>query len=770
MASRSATHHRHPRPDPPLKTSFSARLRPLATAWATGIVLVIFTIVFITLETVSYIQKSATWDESIHLAAGYAALANRDYRVDPSHPPFVRMWAALPLLAMRDIRFDPSAIDRIEPAAWVSGSTAYEFSYRFMYIDNDADRLLYAGRFMVVLLGVALGVMLFCFANEWLGFLPAVLVLIFYSISPNLAAHASLVTTDLGLTCFAFGAVYFLWRTCRHLTAFNAAGLSVCCALAVVTKYSGLVLGPIIVLLLVVALCSRPSITPRRAVGILAMLVTASVAAIWAVCGFQYAPSDSASWVLHLEKSAAAMRGIPEIARLVAWIDAHRLLPNVFTQGFLVFAQSMDEANPAFLAGRYSNTGWWYFFPIAFLIKTPVALVVLLSAGLVVYTQRRRELGLANELFVVVPIVVYLGLAMTSRLNIGLRHILPIYPFVLLVAGAAARELCTARPPIGRLVLAGLIAFWLVTFARVYPDTLTFFNVLVGGAGNGSRYLVDSNLDWGQHLKRLKQWMNRQGVSHVNLAYFGTADPAYYGIEWTALPGSPFFADDSIAKPRLPGYVAVSATTLSGVYLDPRWRLLYRELQTLRPDAAIGNSIRVYWVDRWPEPAAETITIPADVDAHRELADVLLSQEWFDHAITHYRVYLRFEANDADVLANLGRALIATDQIDEAIPILRRAASLAPANAMAHRNLAMALFAARYDIADVLTHARRAVMLTPNDVAALDALGRALAVHGDFDQAIAMFERAIAIDPAYADVREHLDRLHAFVSSLKVQR
>ena len=383
---------------------------------------------------------------------------------------------------------------------------------------------------------------------------------------------------------------------------------------------------------------------------------------------------------------------------------------------------------------------------------------MLLCAGLIVYAKRRRELGLANELFVVVPIVVYLGLAVTSEFNIGPRHILPVYPFVLLVAAAAARELYAVRPQLGRIALAALVAFWLVTFVRVCPNTLTFFNVLVGGAENGFRYLADSNVDWGQHLKLLKQWTNRQGVSHVNLAYFGTADPTYYDIDWTALPGSPFFAEESITKPRLPGYVAVSATTLRGVYLDPAWRLLYRGFQTLRPDAVIGNSIRVYWVERWPEPDDQATAAPSDIEAHRHLADWLLTEAWFDHAITHYRVHLRFRPDDADGVANLGLALLATDHIDDGVRMLRRAVSLAPANAVAQRNLASALFDAGYEITEVIAHARRAAALTPDDPVALDVLRRALAVNGEFDQAIALLEHAVSIDPAYTEAREHLDR------------
>src|SRR6185436_6910661 len=180
------------RPAPP-----SQKVAPSApapkTPRAIALILLAFAAVFVTLDVVSYTKKSATWDEPIHVTTGYVALAQRDYRVDPEHPPFLRMWAALPLLGMRGIKLDTSTIDKTPPTAWAM-EKLFDFSHQFMYVDNDADRLLYAARFMVVILGVVLGVLLFCWVNEWLGFEAAAVALVLYAIEPNIAAHSSLVT------------------------------------------------------------------------------------------------------------------------------------------------------------------------------------------------------------------------------------------------------------------------------------------------------------------------------------------------------------------------------------------------------------------------------------------------------------------------------------------------------------------------------------------------------------------------------------------------
>ena len=721
--------------------------------------LIVFAVAFGVLEVFAYTQKSATIDEPIHLTTGYAALAERDYRVETTHPPFMRMWAALPLLFMRDVHLDTSVIDRTEPAVWLSGSTSFDFSTKFLYVDNDAERLLNAARFMIVIWGILLGVLVFFWTYEWLGFTAAVWALVFYTLSPNLAAHASLVTTDMGITCFIFGTIYFLWRASRRLSPFNLTGLSIFFSLAIITKFSGLILGPIVLALLIVAVRQRTTITPRVAAAIVALLAVASLAAVWAIHGFRYAPSGSASWTLHLEQAPLA-RTVPTIASVTGWIDRHHLLPNSFTEGFLVFSQSMLPPNRAFLAGAYSDEGWWYYFLVAFLIKTPISLMAIAAIGAFVLARRRLELGWKNEAFIVVPVAIYLVVSAVNTFHVGIRHLLPIYPFILLVGAAGAMLLVPWRA--GRLVLGGLVAFWVAVIADVYPHTLTFFNRFVGGPANGYKYLTDSNVDWGQGLKSLKKWMDRESVSHIGLAYFGTADPAYYGIDYTPLPAAaPGLNLPSIARmwaqPRLPGYVAVGATVLTGVYLDPEWQLFYSGLRGTKPVAVIGNSVFVYWLDRWPEAADHRVpAAPTDVEAERRLGDELLRAQWFEHAAIHYRRYLGRRPHEAQVLSSLGLALFWAGDLEHAIPPLQQAVAAKPDAGVAQLALASALFDKRRDIREVVAHARRAAALLPSDPRAQLMLGRALAVSGQLSDAARAVQHALDIDPNDADARELL--------------
>jgi len=574
--------------------------------WRSTTTLLIFAAVFITLTVSSYTRESATWDEPQHVVTGYSALRFHDYRTDPEHPPFIRMWAALPLLAMDNVKVDLQRIDAVDPVVWAGGDQFF-FCHEMLYVANDADHLLYQARFMVVLLGVLLGVLLFCWTRELFGFWPAMIVLGLYTIEPNLLAHARLVTTDFGVTCFIFGTLYFLWRTTRRLTPANVGGLLGFFVLAQISKFSALLLGPIVLALLLARVCQKapwPASLGRRAavdgrlqklavaLGFVVALALATWVAIWAVYDFRYLPSDTPAWRWSFHEDPGILQRTPLLTKAVTWIDEHQLLPNAYSEGFLL-GQVKAQKRSGFLAGSYSINGWWYFFPLAFLIKTPISLILLLLAGLVLAAVRWRRF-LDQNIYVLLPLFTFLATAMMMKLNIGVRHILPIQPFVLLLAGTAIAELYASHRRPFRLLLGAACLVAVVEFALICPHYLAFFNQFVGGPRNGHNYLVDSNLDWGQDLKGLKGWMDGHGVSHINLSYFGTADPAYYNIDCTYLPGGPFFTDRLVKSPDLPGYVAVSVTNLRGVYFAESSRLIYHKLLLAKPVAIIGYSIYVY--------------------------------------------------------------------------------------------------------------------------------------------------------------------------------
>lgn len=782
---------RRPRPARAASTEAGSDLS-VGRAWPPSLILLAFGVAFTVLTAVPAARTSATWDEPTHLTAGYLALTRGDFRVDPAHPPLLRMWAALPLLFARPGPVSTEAIDATPPADWIPG--AYGFAHRFVYVENQADRMLGMARSMISVLGVVLGVLLFWWTWDWLGLIPAAVVAALFALEPNLVAHSSLATTDLGVTVFAFGAVYALWRVCRRATVLNVSATACCCALAMASKFSAVLLFPIVALLLALAVARR-AIGWRAAGAVVVAVAVASLAVIWAAYGFRYLPAAGPTWAFDFATSDLAGRA-PGLASIVAWVDRHHLLPNAYTQGFF-YAQVSSQQLPSFLAGEYSTTGWWYYFPVALLLKAPLALVALSALGLAACLVRRvppagsatrpgrgilsalpwlhrapgraergtsaatsrgvrrEDPGVSTVAFIAVPVVVWLGVAMWTGINIGVRHVLPVFPFALLAAAAGAHALLADGTRLGRIAVGVLLATGGAELAWAYPYPLTFFNAVAGGPNNGFRYLSDSNLGWGESLKPLKAWMAQRGVSHVNLAYYGQADPAYYGIDCTHLPGAPGFAVDAIARPRLPGYVAISSTILNGVYSPPEWRLFYAPFAALAPAAVIGHSLRVYWVDTWPAASDDA----SDLAAQRTLAEALWrGLEWPEQAVLHYREYLRRRPHDASVLLDLGVALVAAGQTGEALSALHEAVYADPEHGLARLTLARALFGSR-DLQGAATHAERAALLLPSDPDAHDFVGRVRAAQGRFEEALAAFRRALQLDPGHAEARDHSRRL-----------
>jgi hypothetical protein len=551
----------------------------------TAVVLIAFAAMFTGLTVSSYRQDSATMDEPQHLTFGYAALKLGDYRLDIEHPPFLRMWAALPLLAMPDVRFDTNT------TLWTT-LKPWRFSHKFLYVDNDADRLLNRARFMIVLIGVLLGVLLFCWSRELFGFWPATLVFGLFCFEPTGLAHFGLVTTDAGVTCFIFGTLYFLWRTTRRFSAANLAGFFIFFGLAQISKFSALILGPIMLALLVIY-ASRSG-RWRAAFGVVVAAVLVWYVAVWAAYGFRYAPSPVAGGLDRIVSGPKAHQRLPTLTAIADWVDVHRLLPNTYVQGFAL-GQAAAQDRTAYLLGEIRFTGWWYYFPVALLVKMPVALIVLSVAGALRCVLNRSKFA-EQDAYILLPLVMYLGAAMTMKMNLGVRHVLPIYPFALMLAGKIAAKIFAGDCKVYVAGLAGLCLFQVWEVGAAHRNYVAFFNRLVGGPRNGYRYLGDSNLDLGQDLKRLKLWMQDNGVNHINLSYFGSADPAYYGINCTYLPGSPVFARDKIQDPVLPGLMAVSINNLMGVGLEGNQ--FYKPLLDAEPLAVVGYSIRVYRVDK----------------------------------------------------------------------------------------------------------------------------------------------------------------------------
>src|SRR3989338_8673443 len=244
----------------------------------------------------------------------------------------------------------------------------------------------------------------------------------------------------------------------------------------------------------------------------------------------------------------------------------------------------------AFLMGEYSSAGWWYYFIVAFIIKTPIPTLLFLTAALV-YMSTDRE-NLKKTVFLVLPALVIFTAISMQKVNIVFRHVLPAYPFIFTLIGYVP-GISSMRKKAARVVFYGFIVWYLYGAAFIHPDELAYFNEFVGGPKNGYKYLVDSNLDWGQDLIGLKKYIDEHKIEKIKLSYFGLSDPAYYGINYEYLP-SYAIPNPHIERHDVPlkGYFAISATMLQGVYLSDRD--FYKVFRDVEPIDTIGYSILIY--------------------------------------------------------------------------------------------------------------------------------------------------------------------------------
>lgn len=588
--------------------------------------------------------KSPTMDEQNHIARGLAYLRTGSLRLSVEHPPLVNALCALPLLLCPQIKLP------LDHPSWQSGAW-YAFADEFLWRANaaDVDCIVFLTRLPVIGLALLLGALVYRWARELGGARAGLVALFLLACDPNILAHARLVTTDLGVTVFSFLAVYALWRVLcgdyagphpllpspiRPSTSLRATGegkhspfprpklppsleaglgwgseegkgargrgegllAGIALGLALTAKFSALLLLPLFLILVLWQAITHRTLRPFL---VLALIFVLASLTLWAVYGFEIGPLSAGGPSL---PAPSYLRGVQAILRR--------------TEG----------GNPAFLMGRYSTTGWWYYFPVAFLIKTPVPTLLLLLVSLAL-TARQRTWN--HDLFLLLPMTAFFGVNLFSRLNIGYRHLLPMLPFVFVYVAQWASAEFRVQGSLTR-TMGGLLAVWyLVSALLIYPNYLAYFNELAGGPANGYRWLVDSNLDWGQDLPGLRRYVEARGLTQVYLSWFGSARPEHYGIPYRPLPGYPLYQGDAETfafNPYhpAPGTYAISATNLQGVALRDHDTFLW--FRQRRPVARIGYSIFVYEVPPEKNPGAVCLGGVHLRDLGPDTVDALLRQ------------------------------------------------------------------------------------------------------------------------------------------------
>ena len=599
----------------------------------------------ILLQSVLIMQKdSPTYDEPDHIACGYSYLKTGDLRMSLAQPPLARVLMALPLLVTR-----PNL--NTDTASWHKADD-WTFAREFMFHSgNDADSIMFWARFTSVLLCLLLGFFVYKWAGELYGPRAAWFSLVLYAFSPNILAHGRLATTEMALASFSFISAYYFWRFLEAPGWRKALMSALFLGLALSSKYSGLIF-VISFLLIAFAWGLRKGSHAARQAAVSRDLAGSATGLpgrpAWAESSTQSGRNLQRlkpllgycvvilviGGLIAFMSSGLSMRpvvdypavqgkiakfgeggvfvfGNPKLSAMAQKLAATVPLPR-YVVGTLFNHFHFKRGHMAYLLGKSKLGGWWYYFPITLLVKEP--LPVFLLAGLAAYfgLKKRRPMFSAELVLICIPVVTLLWSMAFVRLNIGFRHLLFILPFVYVLLGSVvartesggtpepASESAGASPaPSARdwlkpryLLALFLLGWFCVESALVCPHHLAYFNEVAGGPKGGVNWLADSNLDWGQDLKRLQDYVERNRVQSLRLLYFGTADPAYYGLHYAPLSLSDFqnLGNPETCQQYFGEKWAMSVTSYASLLQYAPW---LKKIQD-REDARIGFSIFVF--------------------------------------------------------------------------------------------------------------------------------------------------------------------------------
>lgn len=533
---------------------------------------ILLLLVFSVLTITSIPKNSGTCDEiAHHIPAGFSYYKKWDFRLNPSNPPLSRYIMALPLNFL-------SLKATFNDKAWQEADTSvFGKKLFFEYNRSKAHTILFLSRLMMVFVGIFAGLLVYSIASKIYGNNSGLFALFLFCFTPEILAHSIFATTDISAACFMLLSVYTFWKFTRNPTAKNIFISGSALGLAQLSKYSAFILYPIFITIIIIERIAYKKILPRPFKSII-LIFLISIIIIWAGYGFRMKP-----FLMETTKNKEKIEFVNNLGtHLPFWNEdlskkTEYFLENVplplttYTVGFLGVMRHSEEGHRMFFLGKWSNSGSPFYYLVAFLIKTPITLILVLLLSVLSLIKFKIK---KDELYLIMPIIIIFLTASMNKLQLGLRYILPIYPLCIIFA---SRTITCVKNYWQKSILI-ILSLWLILSSLLaWPHYLSYFNEFIGGPNNGWKYLRDSNLDWGQDLPALVQYLKENGIKEIKLFYFGEDNPAAYGINFTK------FTDDEFNKPGNRIY-AISVEYLDSV----NWT------KDTKPTANAGHSIFIY--------------------------------------------------------------------------------------------------------------------------------------------------------------------------------
>ena len=486
-------------------------------------ILIVILIAFCLQALLTVPKLSATNDEAVHLAAGFSYWKTRDFRLNPEHPPLAKLVAALPLLLL-DPKFNTTGEN------W-KRAAEFQFGFDFLY-HNNADRLLFWSRTMMILLAAVGLIVTFLWARDMFGIPEGLFAAAMYAFSPNLLAHGMLVTTDVPLAVFSVLALYLFWKQ-KDLFA----GLALGAAMA--SKFSGVFL-PLLIVIICIARDGRAAIKRLLIMGSASLLVIESA----------YLFSQ--------------------------W-------PTIYFRDGLIVNAKVVAGYPWYLFGEMKPGGWWYYFLVAFAVKATIPTILLSGASLLDLKKGLRDRW--GEIILISGIVFYFVINSVGAMQIGFRYMVPVLPLLFVWTSRIVKSLAVSRT--GIAIVTVLLVWQTWSAVDAFPNYIPYFNEFAGGTARGPSILDDSNVDWGQGVKQAAAYVLDHHLTKVNMYTFSPFDnPPYYGLP-PNIPSEEAF-DRLVRNRPSPGIYIISAHYVA------RMKTVSRDWNEYRPVDRIGESLLVY--------------------------------------------------------------------------------------------------------------------------------------------------------------------------------
>jgi hypothetical protein len=574
-------------------------------------------------------DDAAIVDESPHITAGYSYLKFFDAHINPEHPPLIKDLAGLPLQFL-NLNF-PTQTD-----AWQKNvNDQWALGHNFLWESgNDGHQIVFWARIGPILITLLLGFFVFFWTRKIAGNWAASLSLALYAFSPTVLAHGHLVTTDVGAAAGIIIATYFFIKYLKINSWQNLVWAGIIFGLAQLTKFSVFLLVPFFFFLaLWWYLIHQKSLASFfKIIGgtILVGIIGAAIIYLWYLPHIWNYPQQKQ---LSDAQEILTSFGNRYLANLDFWLIKNPILRPLgqFFLGLLMVTQRTAGGNTAYFLGEISSSGWWYYFPVVYVLKEPLsflimALIALCYSSYLIWERRPQNFSqavtkIANwsrenfEIFALLCFVIfYMAYSMKSNLNIGVRHLMPLIPIMyILVSVKLSAWTRTTLEYIPQNILmamwirikyvfsyAGkfsivliLLAWFIASSLLNAPMFLSYFNEIAGGPTNGYKYVVDSNYDWGQDLYRLRDFVDRNFIDRIGVDYFGGGDPRF--------ELGPKIENWNSSLPKYGGeWFAISATFLQGVSGKPSQGFQrqnpdeYSWLLQEKPFARAGQSIFIY--------------------------------------------------------------------------------------------------------------------------------------------------------------------------------